>query len=181
MDTMAAGSYMQRVQAALQRFGIQSGLIAQRNLFLCKEPPELVLAQVGAGGREYLVTPSTKAAWDAMRTAAALDGIPLAIVSAFRSLDRQCEIVAAKLQQGQTIDEVLSASAPPGYSEHHTGRAIDIGTSEAAALEEVFETTASYQWLAKHAGRFGFTLSFPRNNHYGYIHEPWHWCFHEQA
>ena len=170
-------TYRERVQAALREFGIPGELIARRNLVLCEEPAELVLAQLGENGRQYLTTPATKAAWDAMLAAATLDGIPLAIVSAYRSLERQCEIVRDKLVQGLTIDQVLSASAPPGYSEHHTGRAIDIGTSEAASLEEIFETTGSYQWLSRHAGAFGFSLSFPRDNRYGYIHEPWHWCY----
>jgi D-alanyl-D-alanine carboxypeptidase len=177
VSSAAAASYHERVRAALREFGIPEELITRRHLVLCEEPAELVLAQVGAGGRDYLLTPPTKAAWDAMRTAAALDGIPLAIVSAFRSLDRQCEIVRDKLAQGQSIDQVLTASAPPGYSEHHSGCAIDIGSSEAAALEEIFETTPSYRWLIRHAGRFGFSLSFPRGNQYGYIHEPWHWCY----
>ncbi len=88
----------------MQEFGISPELIARRNLVLCEEPPELVLAQVGAGGREYLVTPATKVAWeDAMRTAAALQGIPLAIVSAFRSLQRQCEIVTTKLRKAKPL------------------------------------------------------------------------------
>ncbi len=75
------------------------------------------------------------------------------------------------------IDKILTLSAPPGYSEHHTGCAIDINTPGCVATEEEFENTDAYRWLTEHAGRFGFTLSYPRDNALGFIYEPWHWCF----
>jgi D-alanyl-D-alanine carboxypeptidase len=99
------------------------------------------------------------------------------IVSAFRSFDRQCEIIREKIAAGQTIEQILSASAPPGYSEHHTGRAVDIGGSADDPLEEDFEQTPAYAWLLHNAALYEFFLSFPRNNVYGYQYEPWHWTY----
>ena len=75
----------------------------------------------------------------------------------------------AKLARGQSIDEILSVSAPPGYSEHHSGRAVDVTTDGVRPLELEFEGTAAFTWLSRHAGRFGFSLSYPRQNPYGYL------------
>jgi D-alanyl-D-alanine carboxypeptidase len=85
--------------------------------------------------------------------------------------------VRAKLARGQSLDEILRVSAPPGYSEHHSGRALDVTTDGARPLELEFEHTAAFQWLERNAGRFGFHMSYPRQNRYGYMYEPWHWCF----
>src|SRR5260221_13503377 len=98
-----------------------------------------------------------------MSAAALGDGIILRIVSAFRSVDRQAEIVRAKLARGLPLDDILCVSAPPGYSEHHSGCALDLTTDGVAPLEPEFEKTAAFQWLSKNAGKFGFILSYPAN------------------
>ena len=98
------------------------------------------------------------------------------IVSAFRSVERQTEIVLRKLEEGLTLDEILCVSAPPGYSEHHTGRAIDVN-AQGLPLTAEFEKTTAFQWLVMNAARFGFVMSYPRLNKFGYVYEPWHWYF----
>ena len=170
---------MADVQATLQELGIASHWIEARRLVAHCEPPSLVVAHTGLAGREFLLTPQAAAAWWAMQQQARADQVTLALVSAFRSVARQREIVLDKLGQGLSIDTVLQSVAPPGFSEHHTGRAIDIGTSEDCALEEVFETTPAYQWLTQHAADFGFHMSYPRDNPCGFVFEPWHWCYQE--
>lgn len=67
----------------------------------------------------------------------------------------------------------------PGYSEHHTGYAIDIGDGARpdTHLSEAFEDTPAFRWLEKNAARFSFELSFPRHNPQGVSYEPWHWRF----
>lgn len=166
---------MERVRLILAELNIPQVLIERRSLPLCAEAAELELAEVGDDGREYRLTPAAAAAWRKMKAAAAAEGVVLRLISAFRSIDRQVEILREKLAEGQTVDEILAASAPPGYSEHHTGRAIDIDTDGAAPLEIDFERTPAFAWLSKNAGRFGFVLSFPAGNRYGYQYEPWHW------
>jgi zinc D-Ala-D-Ala carboxypeptidase len=109
--------------------------------------------------------------------AALAGGIVIDIVSAFRTIDRQAEIVRAKMEKGLSLESILCVSAPPGYSEHHSGRAIDVTTDGVRPLEQEFEHTRAYRWLSANAHRFGFVLSFPPNNRYGYAYEPWHWCF----
>ena len=74
--------------------------------------------------------------------------------------------------------QILRVSAAPGYSEHHSGRALDITTPGYAALEEEFELSPAFAWLKKHAKTFRFRLSYPRRNTHGIAYEPWHWCWH---
>lgn len=167
-----------RVEAILADLGIAQTFITGRGLPECIEACTLEVVATDPDGREYLLTPEAAAAWRAMQAAALEDGIELQVVSAFRSIDRQTEIIRRKLAAGQCIDDILCVSAPPGFSEHHTGRAVDIGTPGSPALETAFEQTAAFAWLIENAGRFGFRMSYPENNRWGYQYEPWHWCHH---
>lgn len=112
-----------------------------------------------------------------MRSAAANDGIELQVVSAFRSASYQLLIIERKLERGQSMDEILRVSAAPGYSEHHSGRVVDVTCPGFAALEEEFENSPAFAWLQHEAAAFGFALSYPRNNIHDIAYEPWHWCW----
>jgi D-alanyl-D-alanine carboxypeptidase len=131
--------------------------------------------------REAFLTPAAAHAWAAMRAAAGADGVELVLISAFRSISRQAELLAAKLAKGMTLEQALEYSAYPGHSEHHSGNAIDIGTATARHLEEEFDTTPAFSWLTANARHFGFSLSYPRGNSHGIAYEPWHWCHHPIA
>ena len=116
----------------------------------------------------------------AMRQAAAADGVDLRLLSGFRSIDLQESIffdVAS--ERNQTAEERARVSAPPGYSEHSTGYAIDLGDGDAPEtnLSVSFEDTWSFRWLQDHAARYHFVLSFPDGNRQGVSYEPWHWRF----
>jgi zinc D-Ala-D-Ala carboxypeptidase len=165
------------LHVVLAALGIAADALAARGLAPCGEASELEVVQVDPGGREHRLAPQAAAAWRAMRDAAAADGVPIRIVSAFRSIERQAEIVRAKLAKGQSLDDILCVSAAPGYSEHHSGRALDIATDDSPPLETSFEATPAFAWLTANAGRFGFVLSYPVDNPRGYQYEPWHWCF----
>jgi D-alanyl-D-alanine carboxypeptidase len=112
-----------------------------------------------------------------MRDAAAQEGVTLVPVSGFRSVARQVELIRTKLSAGQPIDAILRYVAAPGFSEHHTGHALDIADRPDSDLDEAFEATAAYTWLARHAETFQFRLSYPRGNSHGIGYEPWHWCW----
>ncbi|MFL6574566.1 MAG: D-alanyl-D-alanine carboxypeptidase family protein [Burkholderiales bacterium] len=172
---------MNKVDAILASLGISFDIIASRGLVLYTEATELVVAEIGENGRQHLLVPAAAGAWVSLREAARAEGVALAIVSAFRSVERQAEIVRAKLAGGVSIAEILSVSAPPGYSEHHSGRAVDVTTGGVRPLELEFEGSDAFAWLSRHAERFGFVLSYPRQNRYGYLYEPWHWCFKESG
>lgn len=159
--------------------GISCAAIAARGLRECAEAVNLQVAERGGDGREHLLTAAAAEAWRALRSAALADGVSLHIVSAFRSVERQAEIVRRKLDEGTAIEDILAICAAPGFSEHHTGRAVDVSTPGTRSLEIDFENTAAFAWLDSNAGRFGFYMSYPRDNAQGYQYEPWHWCFHD--
>jgi zinc D-Ala-D-Ala carboxypeptidase len=129
-------------------------------------------------GRPLLLDARAARAFNRMRTAAHLDGVVLEVVSGFRGLHHQAGIFRRKLARGQTIDEILRVNAPPGYSEHHSGRALDLSCPGEPPAEESFEHTEAFAWLSVNAQRFGFRLSYPRDNPHGIAYEPWHWCWH---
>lgn len=136
------------------------------------------MVEVGEDGKEHFLVPAAAQAWRLLKAAAIAENIQLFIVSAFRSVERQAEIVRRKLAAGQSIDQILSVCAPPGFSEHHTGRAVDLSAPGVPVLEPAFDQTAAFAWLTQRAQDFGFYLSFPEGNSQGYLYEPWHWCFH---
>lgn len=174
---MLTNHYERKIFETLEVLGISRRLIEQKGLPFHREAQELVIAEIDDAGKEYLLTPETAEAWRRLKQEAAQDRIIVEIVSAFRSIERQIDIIRSKLDRGMPIETILTLSAPPGYSEHHTGCAIDINTPGCIATEEPFENTDAFRWLQKHASRFGFHLSYPRGNSLGFIYEPWHWCF----
>jgi len=127
-------------------------------------------------GRMQKLTPETAAKWAKMVDAAAADGITLLIVSGFRGFDYQARLIRKKINAGQTVSNILQVNAAPGFSEHHTGRAIDIATPGSRPLTEEFETSEAFLWLSTNAARYGFSMTYPRKNAYGFIYEPWHWA-----
>lgn len=166
-----------RIQAALDALGLDPARFAARGLRAFAEARELISIGTDTQGREVLLAPAAAAAWQAMRRCAADAGVELLPVSGFRSYARQCEILRRKREAGLDWDAVLAVSAPPGYSEHHGGHALDLGTPGSEALQENFGDTAAFRWLCRHAALFDFYLSYPRGNAQGYDYEPWHWCW----
>lgn len=128
--------------------------------------------------RPQWLTPRAARAWLRMCDAAGNDGVELQIASAFRSVDYQLGILKRKLERGLGMAEILRVSAAPGFSEHHSGRALDITTPGLTALEEEFENSAAFVWLSTNAQSYGFRLSYPRENRHDIVFEPWHWCWH---
>jgi zinc D-Ala-D-Ala carboxypeptidase len=167
--------------AALESLGISESLIAARGLQSFAEAENLELAEVGTDGREHFLIPDAAVAWHSMKRDARRDGIVLSIISAFRSVDRQIEIVRRKLQAGEPLEQILRVSAPPGFSEHHSGRAVDLTTPLVPTLDIGFAESEAFQWLLRHANGFRFFLSYPENNAQGYSFEPWHWCYRSAA
>ena len=166
----------ERIRAVHRELGIPADYATTRGLALQVEAALLVAAGHTLDGRALQLTPEAWEAWQQLRTAAAGEGVPLLLLSGFRGVDHQTEIIRRKLSAGQRIEDILRVNAAPGYSEHHTGRAVDIGTPDAPPLEESFAGTTAFRWLEAHADQFGFLLSYPRDNAQGIAFEPWHWC-----
>lgn len=112
---------------------------------------------------------------EALLTAATQEGLALRIASAYRSFDTQESIKSSnKITYGTTAANRFSADQ--GYSEHQLGTTVDLTTAKTGTLSTLFEKTKEFQWLTQHAHKYGFVLSYPKNNKY-YIYEPWHWRF----
>ena len=146
----------------------QPQFIEQQDLFEFKDE-----------GINFQLHPDAFTAWKKMKDAARTVGISLYIVSAFRSFERQSEIIEKKRMKGIPEEDIFKVSAPPGFSEHHTGKAVDLNTKGFPALEEDFERSEAFKWLSLNAKDFGFRLSYPRENKFGMAYEPWHWFYDE--
>ncbi len=146
-----------------------------------EEARQLVDVGQDAFGREAQLAEDAAVAWAAMRRGAEREGVRLLLLSGFRSIEGQAEIVQKKLSAGQPLEAILRVSAYPGFREHHTGRAIDLGSPTCAHFSEAFGATREFDWLSQRAPQFGFTLSYPRGNPQGVVFEPWHWCLWEKA
>ncbi|MEB0077968.1 D-alanyl-D-alanine carboxypeptidase family protein [Pseudomonas sp. CCI3.2] len=168
-------SYTPTALRMLDELGIPLSSVMDRNLQEFVEANGLELAEVDANGREHWLTSVAAQAWRQLKVSASEQGVEIYIVSAFRSVERQAAIIKRKLDSGLSIENILRVSAPPFFSEHHTGCAVDIGTPGCAALEREFEDTLAFEWLAENAESFGFQMSYPLNNPTGYAYEPWHW------
>jgi D-alanyl-D-alanine carboxypeptidase len=147
--------------------------------FEYEEAPASELAPVSADG-SIKMRKAAAEAFQAMQAAAAADGVSLVPLSAFRSVnDQQHLFFDVKAERGQTATKRAEVSAPPGYSEHHTGYAVDIGDANvpAANVSPDFEHTAAFKWLEANAARYSFEISFPKGNAQGVSYESWHWRF----
>jgi zinc D-Ala-D-Ala carboxypeptidase len=141
------------------------------------EAPDAELVSIGGG---YRLRKTAAAKFQAMVAAAHSSGVNITTISAFRSVEDQKRLFfgvgAARNQQPTKRAEV---SAPPKYSEHHTGYAIDVGDASVSAtnLNQNFDTTPAYKWLKANAATYSFELSFPKDNIQKVSYEPWHWRF----
>lgn len=167
------------LEIKVAELGISMTALIARGMQRHVEATQLEIAEIEISGREHYLVPQAAEAWKNMKSAALADGISIYIVSGFRSIDRQIEIIRRKLDNGHEINKILEINAPPGFSEHHTGRAIDVATYGGPILEVEFELTTAFYWMQNRANDFGFYLSYPAGNSLGYQYEPWHWCYRE--
>jgi len=170
-----------RTEAMLRALGVPADYGERHGLALVPEPGLLAFAGFDRYHRPLWMQDRAATAWQRMRAAAGDDDIVLEAISGYRSHDYQLGIFRRKLARGLGVGEILAVNAAPGFSEHHSGRALDIGCPGEPAAEESFEDTPAFDWLSAHAHRFGFVMSYPRDNPHGIVYEPWHWCHHEGA
>ena len=141
------------------------------------EAPDAELASIGSGFR---MRKAAAVKFQAMVADARSSGVNITTISAFRSVEDQKRLFfGVGAERGQQPMKRAEVSAPPKYSEHHTGYAVDIGDSSvpAANLNQTFDTTPAYRWLKANAAKYSFELSFPKDNIQEVSYEPWHWRF----
>jgi len=173
-----------RLRALHRALGIPADYGRTRRLRAFREATPSALVYIGRNpedAKPIRLTRPAATAWRRMRAAAAAEGITLLPLSGFRSVARQTKIIRRHLAAGRDRIDLFRYVAAPGFSEHHTGRAIDIGEPADTSVAVSFARTAAFRWLRRRAGRFGFTLSFPRRNPHGIAYEPWHWCWRRAA
>jgi zinc D-Ala-D-Ala carboxypeptidase len=166
-----------KLQVILDKLGITADYGLMHQLELIAEPAILAFAGFDRYRRPLWMQSNAAIAWKKMQRAAATNNISLEAISGYRGHAYQYGIFQRKIARGQNVQDILKVNAAPGYSEHHSGRAIDIGTPGEPPAEESFEKTVAYIWLIEHAQDFGFRLSYPRNNPHNINYEPWHWYF----
>lgn len=113
----------------------------------------------------------------------------IVVTSGYRSYAYQQSLFNTYIEQekaahpdwsdAQVREYVLTYSAAPGTSEHHTGNAIDLISTNHVSLDETFAQNPAYEWLQNNAHRYGFILRYPadKTDITGYSYEPWHYRF----
>ncbi len=106
---------------------------------------------------------------------AAKDGVKLYVKSAYRSFSEQKSLKSTySVTYGTTAANKFSADQ--GFSEHQLGTTVDVITTGLGGQLDGFGETKAYEWMKRNAYKYGFVLSYPKNNAY-YVYEPWHWRY----
>lgn len=109
-----------------------------------------------------------------MYDAAKKEDLGLVINSAYRSYATQVKLCDEyKALYGQNY--VNRYVAYPGFSEHQTGLAFDIGST----TSKVFANSEEYTWVLENAYKYGFIMRFTTKGQSitGFRSEPWHLRF----
>ena len=173
-----ADSCEDRVVAIQKELGLSVENVAPGGgLASCQAPVDLVSIGKDFFDRDQRLRLAAAGALRLMLNAAKDAGVQLYVLSAYRSVQDQVAIIQRKRDAGATDDDIITSVALPGYSEHHTGQAVDLHTDGAAPLSLKFAATPAFDWLTEHAGQFGFRLTYSQNNRTGIRFEPWHWYY----
>jgi D-alanyl-D-alanine carboxypeptidase len=128
---------------------------------------------VPVGGGRQLRAEAAQAMRD-MIAAAATQGLAISVQSAYRSYAYQVDTFRNQVARfGEARAEIQVAR--PGFREHQTGRAADVGGG-GCDIESCFATTAEGRWIAAHGAEFGYVVRYPdgKQDVTGYKYEPWH-------
>ncbi|NYD76917.1 M15 family metallopeptidase [Arthrobacter cupressi] len=141
-------------------------------------PPDLVqpAVQLATSGESALLNSTTAAAAARLFAAAAAGGVTLTLASGYRSFQSQTATYSGYVSsRGQAAAD--TASARPGFSEHQTGWAFDIGDGGGAcSFQPCFAEQPAAVWVKANAYKYGFVVRYPWMLHEttGYYYEPWH-------
>lgn len=144
-------------------------------------PAKLVIPNIPLRGNitgdERYVSATMAPALEAMAHAASAQGVTLNLQSGYRSYDFQVNLFNTYVQQ-EGLAQANRESAHPGYSEHQTGLAADLGgvSNPACNVAACFASTTEGEWLAANAYQYGFIVRYPTDKEAvtGYEYEPWH-------
>ena len=168
-----SNQYQKKIDAAISLFNVVDSI--KGDIFY--ESCDVVSIGNDIYNREQFLNLKAAQSFIKMQNHAKRDSIDLRFVSAFRSFNAQKKIIQRKLKTGYPIKKILRENKLPGYSEHHTGKAIDLTSKELNGLSVSFEDTKEFTWLINNAAKYNFYLSYPKDNKEGIMYEPWHWMF----
>lgn len=114
--------------------------------------PSAALSTI-AGTSHQLWTPAARS-FEALRSAAAADGVSIGVTDSYRTYESQVDVAARKGLYSQG-----GLAATPGTSMHGWGMALDLDLDPTAQA-----------WMRAHGEAYGFVEDVAR--------EPWHWGYH---
>ncbi len=161
--------------------GLPKNLVELKNQTFERDGQKVVL------GNQYLPEPVHQAFSKLQRAIEQEIGSRLLVESGYRSPAHQAIVFLTYLEKSDfDIRYVASGVALPGYSQHgdpvHT--ALDVINQDGIPTDEepeLFAQKKEYDWLMENAGKFGFHLSYPRENEFGVKFEPWHWRYNPES
>lgn len=133
---------------------------------------ELLPTELTKKGSKIYLLKKAHDALVAMTNKAKQDNIILLVKSGYRSAWYQNVIFQRLMKKGRTFEDIARFIAPPGYSEHMLGTAVDFCPSDWR-----FANSSEYLWLKQHAWEFGFTETFPEQKYNNKPWESWHWRY----
>lgn len=118
-------------------------------------------------------------------------GFDMQLCSAYRTVEKSEELYSRKVNEflgygyseAEARAEAAKWVAPPGTSEHHTGLAMDLVSSDYwgyySDLEHDYEKFDSFSWMYEHCDEYGFILRYPKDKQEitGITYEPWHYRY----
>lgn len=139
------------------------------------EPEDLVtISKEYTNDEEFLANKKAVNQLIQMFESAKIDGLEMVVNSAYRSYSDQVEI-AEFYRKWYGDNYVNNYVAKPGFSEHQTGLAFDIGSTS----EDVFANSKEYKWMQENAYKYGFVMRFYKKAETitGFRSEPWHYRY----
>ncbi|HKL52259.1 MAG TPA: GNAT family N-acetyltransferase [Wenzhouxiangellaceae bacterium] len=172
-----ASDWEQQIARLHRELGIAANYGVKHRLQTVRDAVKRVSVGLDIFNRDTELSPEAADAWKAMKGDARRHDIELQLVSGYRSMNYQAELIRKKLASNQSIDRILRVTAAPGYSEHHSADALDLTAPGITPLTQEFSMSRAYEWLKSQARLYGFRESFPNQNRHGIEWEPWHWRY----
>ncbi len=126
--------------------------------------------------RKILICADAAEAYEAMaRDAMQKDGICFKVNYAYRSYEEQEKIIE-ETDKVMGMEETMKTAAPAGFSEHHTGLALDVSGAIREDGTHITENEDAYKWLADNCYKYGFMIKNLKGKEHitGTAYEPWH-------
>lgn len=170
--------------------------IAERRGFRLRSIPVNPIVRTGEPNLEGddLLQERAYQGWQHIKAAAQKDGVPLHLLSGYRSIEYQRDLFVSRLRQAggdenyiaggeqdAIVNSVLSLTAPPGYSRHHTGYTVDFSCMPNGQFI-AFGNSSCFAWLSANnyqkAKESGWVPSYPSGaTDQGPEPEPWEYVW----